>query len=419
MESKARRKLWHTTRGTPEFQQYRKGGSALNGLNVQKTKELMESLGLPWDESDPYTIDRMTWLMVMLADHPIEILRFLRDVCGMTDTMEEEFNLGNISQRAELGDENQCVIIDVGTANCKAGWAGDSMPMISIPSLNSKGQPIMDRGVISDFDGYQELLVKCFAKLKTEPSAQTCFIIVAPKTPQHHKEKIAKYLFEELQVPNLFMCTSAYAGLCSTEKLSALVVTLGAGICHVVPIYEGVTIQHAIQRSDIAGQDVNDFLTKRIFDSGAKQTKKRIEEIKKWNCYIPANFDKENFHLHETPEIIFSPSIIQREVPSLPALISKCIGQCDIDTRKALWENIIICGGSTMFKGFIPRLEAELKKVCLETVDFKVIASKNRMTTIHQGASNMCFWTEFGDWMISKGEWDIDKEEILNVKCTN
>lgn len=49
----------------------------------------------------------MTWLMVMLADHPIEILRFLRDVCGMTDTMEEEFNLGNISQRAELGDENQ------------------------------------------------------------------------------------------------------------------------------------------------------------------------------------------------------------------------------------------------------------------------------------------------------------------------
>jgi actin-related protein len=63
----------------------------------------------------------------------------------------------------------------------------------------------------------------------------------------------------------------------------------------VVPIYEGVTIQHAIQRSDIAGQDITDFLTRRIFDSGVKQTKKRIEEIKKWNCYIPANFDKEVF----------------------------------------------------------------------------------------------------------------------------
>jgi hypothetical protein len=51
-------------------------------------------------------------------------------------------------------------------------------------------------GVVSDFDGYQELIVKCFTRLKTEPSAQTCFIIVAPKTPQHHKERIAKYLFE-------------------------------------------------------------------------------------------------------------------------------------------------------------------------------------------------------------------------------
>lgn len=38
--------------------QYRQGGNALNGLNVQKTKELMESLGLPWDESDPYTVER-------------------------------------------------------------------------------------------------------------------------------------------------------------------------------------------------------------------------------------------------------------------------------------------------------------------------------------------------------------------------
>lgn len=45
----------------------------------------------------------------MLADHPIEILRFLRDVCGITETMDEEFNLGMISQRGELGDENQVI----------------------------------------------------------------------------------------------------------------------------------------------------------------------------------------------------------------------------------------------------------------------------------------------------------------------
>lgn len=422
LESKARRKLWALTRASAEFKKFREGGSGLNGINVEKTKELMDDLGLPWDESEPFTVDRMSWLMVMLADHPIEILRFLRDVCGITETMNEEYNLGMISQRGELGDENQVVIIDVGTQFTKVGWAGDNMPTCAFPSLNKEGKPVMERGVVIDFDGYDELIKTSFTKLNTTPSAQTCFIIVAPKTPQHHKERIAKFLFEELNIPNLFMCTSSYAALCSTDKLSSLVITLGAGICHVVPIYEATVIQHAIQRLDIAGQDINDFLSKKMNEAGVekkKLTKKRVEETKRYKCVVPNTYNKETFQMYESPEIIFSPSIIQREVPSLHALILKCITQCDIDTRKSLWENIIICGGSTQFKGFVPRLEAEIRKLCPETIEPKVIAPKNRLVTVHQGASNMCFWTEFGDWIISKDEWAIDGIENLTLKCLN
>lgn len=77
LESKARRKLWALTRASAEFKkvddekevfiflfqitkriQFREGGSGLNGINVEKTKELMDDLGLPWDESEPFTVDR-------------------------------------------------------------------------------------------------------------------------------------------------------------------------------------------------------------------------------------------------------------------------------------------------------------------------------------------------------------------------
>lgn len=70
-------KFWSDTQRTPDFQKYRKGGAALNGIDVDKTKELMMKLGLPWDEIPPHTVDRMTWMMPMLADYPVEILKYV------------------------------------------------------------------------------------------------------------------------------------------------------------------------------------------------------------------------------------------------------------------------------------------------------------------------------------------------------
>lgn len=106
-ERQARRKLWVETQRSKEFPQYRQGGNVLNGLDAPKTKELMLNLALPWNESAPVTVDRMTWLMPMLADYPIEILRFLRDICNMTETTEDFFGLG-YNQRADLGDNQVC-----------------------------------------------------------------------------------------------------------------------------------------------------------------------------------------------------------------------------------------------------------------------------------------------------------------------
>jgi hypothetical protein len=71
-------KFWIDTQQTPDFNKYRQGGAALNGLDVEKTKELVLKLGLPWDEIPPHTVDRMTWMLPMLADYPVEILRSLQ-----------------------------------------------------------------------------------------------------------------------------------------------------------------------------------------------------------------------------------------------------------------------------------------------------------------------------------------------------
>jgi len=60
----------------------------------------------------------------------------------------------------------------------------------------------------------------------------------------------------------VYFVSSAYAALCSTEFLSGLVLNVGAGVVHAVPIYEAHVLHHGIMRLDIAGNDLTEMLIK-------------------------------------------------------------------------------------------------------------------------------------------------------------
>ena len=62
------------------------------------------------------------------------------------------------------------------------------------------------------------------------------------------------------------------------------------------------------------------------------------------------------------PEVLFKPDFIQngQSNQGLHQMTVDSIKDCDIDVRKELYQNIILTGGTTMFKGFPERLEKEL-----------------------------------------------------------
>ncbi|KAL5991116.1 Actin-related protein 3 [Asimina triloba] len=75
------------------------------------------------------------------------------------------------------------------------------------------------------------------------------------------------------------------------------------------------------------------------------------------------------------PEIFFNPEIYSSDfIAPLPAVIDKCIQSAPIDTRRALYKNIVLSGGTTMFKDFHRRLQRDLKKI----VDARIVASEAR-----------------------------------------
>jgi len=63
------------------------------------------------------------------------------------------------------------------------------------------------------------------------------------------------------------------------------------------------------------------------------------------------------------PEIFFHPEFANPDFStSISDLVDRVVQECPIDTRRGLYKNIVLSGGSTMFKDFGRRLQRDVKK---------------------------------------------------------
>lgn len=73
------------------------------------------------------------------------------------------------------------------------------------------------------------------------------------------------------------------------------------------------------------------------------------------------------------PEIFFNPEIASSDfLTPLPEIVDTVIQTSPIDVRRGLYKNIVLSGGSTMFKGFDKRLQRDIKR----TVDKRIQLSE-------------------------------------------
>jgi len=134
------------------------------------------------------------------------------------------------------------------------------------------------------------------------------------------------------------------------------------------------------KKGDISKNLAEDLKEKHCFVS--MDYKKAIENPGEYNIVenidgVEININRERF---VTPEILFNPSVINNQSPGIADLIREVANSLDPDLSLEMRSNIVLSGGSTMFKNFSERLQKELG------YSYIVIAANDRDQAVFNGA---------------------------------
>jgi len=254
-----------------------------------------------------------------------------------------------------------------------------------------------------------------FKYLRCEPEDHFFLLTEPPLNAPENREYTAEIMFETFNVPGLYIAVQAVLALAASwtsrnvkeRTLTGTVIDSGDGVTHVIPVAEGYVIGSSIKHIPLAGRDITAFIQQLMRERGEQippaesmDVAKRVKEqysyvcpdiVKEFGKYDaePTKWFKEYTSMNSItkkpysvdvgyerflgPEIFFNPEIFSSDfLTPLPKVVDDTIQTCPIDVRRGLYKNIVLSGGTTMFKDFSKRLARDIKR----SVDYRIKRSE-------------------------------------------
>eukprot|EP01121_Diplochlamys_sp_Union-15-3_P004977 TRINITY_DN151_c0_g1_i3.p1 TRINITY_DN151_c0_g1~~TRINITY_DN151_c0_g1_i3.p1 ORF type:complete len:449 (-),score=100.48 TRINITY_DN151_c0_g1_i3:54-1265(-) len=271
-------------------------------------------------------------------------------------------------------------------------------------------------GLIDNFTHMEQYWQHCIFKyLRAEPEDHYFLLTEPPLNPPENREYLAEVMFETFNVPGLYIAVQAVLALAASwtskkveeRTLTGTVIDSGDGVTHVIPVAEGYVIGSSIKHIPLAGRDITAFVQQLQRDRGepippaeSLETAKRVKELYSYVCpdivkeftkydsdpaswfkkytglnpITQKNFDVDvGYERFLGPEIFFNPEIFSSDyLTPLSEIVDTVIQSAPIDFRRGLYKNIVLSGGSTMFKDFAKRLNRDIKRA----VDYRIKRSE-------------------------------------------
>jgi len=289
-----------------------------------------------------------------------------------------------------------------------------------------------------------------FNDLHCQPEDHPVLLTEAPLNPKNNRERAAELFFETFNVPALYLSLQAVLSLYASGRTTGAILDSGDGVTHSVPVYEGFAIPSAIQRIDVAGRDVTEYLKLLLrksvgYNFHTTSETEIVRTIKEKICYIALDPSKEEELLESektnkpiqvsyklpdgniiqigperfrAPEVLFDPELIGEEYLGIHDSLVMSIHKTDIDLRRILYGNIVLSGGSTKFVGFGNRLLEQVKNAALAPKDIKIkiSAPPERLFSTWIGGSILASLATFTKMWVSSEEWEEDGVNVIHKK---
>lgn len=324
----------------------------------------------------------------------------------------------------------------------------------------------MVNGIIENWDHMERYWAQSiFQYLRCEPEDHYFLLTEPPLNAPENRELTAEIFFESFNIPGMYIAVQAVLGLAAswtsaksqTRELTGTVIDSGDGVTHVIPVADGYVIGSALKHIPIAGSHITKFVMQLLRDHGesippdqlmdiartikekysyvcqdiVKEFKRYDQEGEKYFKQFDAihSITKQPFSVDVgyerflAPEIFFNPELVSSDfLTPLPEVVDTVIQNSPIDTRRGLYKNIVLSGGSTLFKDFGRRLERDLQKTVsnriklsedisggslkAKPIEVNVISHKRQRYAVWFGGSMVASLPNFHTYAHSKAEYE-------------
>ena len=364
----------------------------------------------------------------------------------------------------------QTIVIDNGSGFTKIGYAGSEAPRMTFPSIigtpNSTQLMVggqnkdffvgyeavakkdllilrkpLENGIVTNWEDIERIWYHCFYdELHIIPEDYNVLITEKPLNQRSHREKLMQIMFETFKVKGYYSSIQAVLALFSLGKTTGVVWDAGEGVSHTVSIYEGYGLPHAIQRSDISGTDLTNYCEKLFLNAGVPKEsldQAAIQMLKEQVCHVSIDYQatiqeeikpvaatlpdgtqiKAGIERIQVPEALFDPTMLNSKCIGVHQGIFNSIDNCQPDVRRELYSNIILTGGTTMFRGLPERIEKEVVALAQPSMKVKVIATPGRRNSVWLGGSILAALDAFPQMCVTQNEYKEEGAQIVHRKC--